>query len=98
MCEAAAHAQQAKIPKIGWLQVGPSTPDAGLDLFRREIRALGYIESQNISFEYRSADNRVDRLPALADELVRLKVDILLVASANGGHRCQERYQNDPHR
>ncbi len=42
------------------------------------FRALGYIEGKNIAFEYRFADDKVDRLPTLADELVRLKVDVLV--------------------
>jgi putative tryptophan/tyrosine transport system substrate-binding protein len=72
--------QPAKIPKIGWLSARtPSVP--GLERFRRELRELGYIESQNIAFESRYADNKFDRLPALADELIRLKVDVLLAPS-----------------
>ena len=56
----------------------PAASSTGLELFRQEIRKLGYIEDKNIAFEYRSADNKLDRLPALADELVRLKVDVLV--------------------
>ena len=79
----AAHAQQqAKIAKIGWLGAGSGgSPGAGRELFRRELRSLGYVEGKNITFEYRSADNRLDRLPALAEELVRLKVDVLIMPS-----------------
>jgi putative ABC transport system substrate-binding protein len=54
-----------------------------LALFRRELRALGYVEAKNIAIEYRSAEDMVDRLPALADELVRLKVDMLFAPSTN---------------
>ena len=43
----------------------------------------GYVEGKNIVFEYRSADNKLDRLPALADELVRLKVDVLVTPATN---------------
>jgi putative ABC transport system substrate-binding protein len=75
--------QQQKLAKIGWLQIRPPNRDAGLETFRRELRALGYVEGQNISFESRSAENKPDRLPALAENLVRLKVDVLLTASAN---------------
>ena len=53
------------------------------ELFRREFRELGYVEGKNIAFEYRYADDKLDRLPALADELVRLKVDVL-VAPGDG--------------
>jgi len=55
--------------------------DTGREQLRRELRALGYIEDKNIVFEYRSADDKLDRLPALADELVRLKVDVLLASA-----------------
>ena len=73
--------QQSKIPKIGWLGVRPAASDTGRELFGREFRALGYVEGKNIVFEYRSADDKLDRLPALADELVRLKVDVLLAST-----------------
>ena len=79
----AAHAQQqAKIAKIGWLGAGSGgRSGTGRELFRRELRALGYVEGKNIAFEYRSADDKLDRLPALAEELVRLKVDVLVTPS-----------------
>lgn len=79
--------QQAKLPKIGWLGTRPaSDPGGGYEILRGELRALGYVEGKNIAFEYRSADNKIDRLPALADELVRLKVDVLV---APGGVDAQ---------
>src|SRR4030095_13307980 len=81
-----AEAQQpAKVPKIGWLgtrsvaRSNVSTP--GRELFQREFRKLGYIEGKNIAIEYRSAENKLDRLPALADELVHLNVDVLVTGS-----------------
>jgi putative tryptophan/tyrosine transport system substrate-binding protein len=70
--------QQAKVPKIGWLGVRPVSSDTILELFQRMLGELGYVEGKNIAFEYRSADNKLDRLPTLADELVRLKVDVLV--------------------
>jgi ABC-type uncharacterized transport system substrate-binding protein len=73
--------QQSKIPKVGWLGVRPAASDTGRELLAREFRALGYVEGKNIVFEYRSADDKLDRLPALADELVRLKVDVLLASA-----------------
>jgi putative tryptophan/tyrosine transport system substrate-binding protein len=74
--------QQAKVAKIGWLiSTSSSRLTSGRELFRRELRALGYIEDKNIAFESRYADNKFDRLPALADESVRLKVDVLVVSS-----------------
>lgn len=61
-----AQAQQpAKVAKIGWLGTRPaSDPGGGYVIIRRELRALGYVEGKNIAFEYRSADNKIDRLPA----------------------------------
>jgi putative ABC transport system substrate-binding protein len=55
----------------------------GREVFRRELRELGYIEGKNIAFETRSAEGRFDRFPALADELVRLKVDVLFASSTS---------------
>jgi putative ABC transport system substrate-binding protein len=76
----AADAQPpAKLARIGVLTVAPSTPLA--EAFRRGLREHGYVEGQNIAIEYRYAEGRADRLPALAAELVRLKVDIIVVES-----------------
>jgi putative tryptophan/tyrosine transport system substrate-binding protein len=81
-----ADAQQpAKVAKIGWLgtrsvpRSNVSTP--GRELFKRELRKLGYVEGKNIAIEYRSAENKLDRLPTLADELLRLNVDVLVTGS-----------------
>jgi putative ABC transport system substrate-binding protein len=74
-----AEAQQpGKIATIGWLGIGSASSVSRYNEFRRALGDLGYIEGKNVTFEYRSADNRLDRLPALADELVRLKVDLLI--------------------
>ena len=78
LCFVVEAQQQAKIPKIGWLGIRTAASDPARESFRREFRALGYVEGKNIVFEYRSADDKIERLPALADELVRLKVDVLL--------------------
>jgi ABC-type uncharacterized transport system substrate-binding protein len=80
-----AEAQQpTKVPRIGYL----STTDAATDSPRAEgirlaLRELGYIEGQNIAIEYRYAEGRSEREPGLAAELVRLKVDIIVVASGD---------------
>jgi putative tryptophan/tyrosine transport system substrate-binding protein len=75
-----AEAQQpAKVGKIGWLSIGSdSGPGSTIRGVLAELRALGYVEGKNIAFDYRYADNKLDRLPALADELVRLKVNVLV--------------------
>ena len=72
-----ANAQQPKtVFKIGMLGGG-----SGLGLFRGELRELGYVEGKNIIYEYRQSDGKVDRLPALVDELIRQKVDVLVASS-----------------
>src|SRR5262249_3934247 len=74
--------QPAKVAKIGELTFGRrSGLGAGRELLRQELRALGYVEGKNIAFEMRSAEGKLDRFPALANELVRLKVDVLVASS-----------------
>jgi putative tryptophan/tyrosine transport system substrate-binding protein len=72
--------QQATMAKIGWLSAGTAASGTiVLDpQWLREFRKLGYVEGKNITFEYRFADNELDRLPALAEELVGLKVDVIV--------------------
>jgi putative tryptophan/tyrosine transport system substrate-binding protein len=79
----AAEAQQAgKVPRIGFLSLtSPSDRPFLLDAFRQRLRELGWVEGQNIVIDYRYAEDRFDRLPDLAAELVRLRVD-LIIASA----------------
>jgi putative tryptophan/tyrosine transport system substrate-binding protein len=79
---AMAEAQQpTKIPLIGSLSgSSPSTSPARHEAFRQGLRDLGYVEGKNIVIERRWADGKFDRLPALAAELVRLKVDIIVTA------------------
>ena len=69
--------QKSTTPRIGWLGVRPDDSTTSFNLFRQELGALGYVEGKNIAFEYRSAQNNYNRLPALADELVRLKVAVI---------------------
>src|ERR1700756_3648032 len=74
----AAHAQQPKMPTVGALVIGNISPEEFWREFRQGLRDLGYIEGQNIRFEFRSAEGQIDRLPELAAELVRLKVDVIV--------------------
>jgi ABC-type uncharacterized transport system substrate-binding protein len=78
----AAEAQQpTKVPRIGYLSSSdPASESARSEVIRLALRELGYIEGQNIAIEYRYAERKVDRFPELAAELVRLKVDIIVVA------------------
>jgi putative tryptophan/tyrosine transport system substrate-binding protein len=81
-----AEAQQPKkVPRIGYLSPSDAaTESTRSEPIRRALRELGYIEGQNIAIEYRYAEGKQDRYPELAAELVRLKVDIIVVA---GGTR-----------
>jgi putative ABC transport system substrate-binding protein len=80
VCGAQAQAQQpAKIPRIGEL-IGGSSASAQHKAFQQGLRELEYVEGKNIVVEWRSAEGKLERLPALATELVRLKVDIIVTA------------------
>src|SRR5437870_9264932 len=86
-CPLAAHAQQqaGKVPRIGFLGLtSPSDRPSLLDAFRQGLRELGWVEGQNIVIDYRYAEDRVDRLPDLAAELVRLKVDLIVSEGTQG--------------
>jgi len=73
--------QPSKIPRIGFLSTAAlSSLSPRLDAFRQGLRELGFIEGKNIAIEYRSAEGKPDRLPELAAELVRLKVDCIVTA------------------
>jgi len=77
-----ARAQQPKkVPRIGFLTASSlSVISARLESFRQGLRELGYVEGKNIVVEDRYAEEKIDRLPALAAELVRLKVDVIVSA------------------
>src|SRR5438093_1076040 len=77
-----AEAQQPKkVPRIGYLSsVDPATESTRSEAIRLALRERGYIEGQNIAIEYRYAEGKRDRLPELAGELVRLNIDIIVVA------------------
>jgi putative tryptophan/tyrosine transport system substrate-binding protein len=74
--------QSGKIFRIGFLDNGPASGSAVLlDVFRQELSKLGWIEGKNIAFEYRFAEPKNEHLPDLAADLVRLKVDLIVVAA-----------------
>ena len=93
-----ASAQQpTKVARIGNLSATPPAIDSPRsEEIRAALRELGYIEGQNIAIEYRYAEGKLDRLPELAAELVRLKVDIIVVAA--GGPRRSRRPRMRPKR
>jgi putative tryptophan/tyrosine transport system substrate-binding protein len=79
-----AGAQPKKVPQIGYLSADdPASESSRAEPIRVALRELGYIEGQNIAIEYRYAEGKRDRLPELAAELVRLKVDIILAAGGD---------------
>src|SRR5437763_4979234 len=74
----AARAQQSKVARIGALYIGLADAQSFKNEFREGLRELRYVEGQNIAFEFRSAEGKLDRRPELAAELVRLKVDVIV--------------------
>jgi putative ABC transport system substrate-binding protein len=75
----AGEGQQAgKVPRIGYLALNPAANPHLHEAFRQGLRDLGYVEGRNVVIEYRSAEGKRERLPALAAELVALKVDVIV--------------------
>ncbi len=87
----------AAMPRIGFLGVAnPVAWGPRLDAFRAGLRDLGYVEGRNIAIEYRFAEGQYDRLPALAAELVRLKVDVIVTHSAPGALAAKQATATNP--
>ena len=81
----AARAQQAgKIRTIGYLSPGPGPPASVITALFEALSELGWIEGKNVAFERRYAENRLERLPEFAAELVRLNVDVILTTGTPG--------------
>jgi putative ABC transport system substrate-binding protein len=82
-----AQAQEpTKVPRIGYLSGSPPSAIAEwIEAFRQGLRELGYMEGKNIIIEWRSGEGKRDRLPALAAELVRLKVDLIVTGGPLAG-------------
>ena len=81
LCGVVVDAQQpGKVPRIGYLSGGNSSSDNSAlnEAFRQGLRELGYVEGKNVAIEWRYAEGKLDRVPALAAELVRLKVDVIV--------------------
>jgi putative tryptophan/tyrosine transport system substrate-binding protein len=90
----AADAQQAKTARIGLLEA--SSLPARFEAFRQGLRELGYVEGQNIIIERRSAEGVLDRLPDLAAELVRRKVDVIAAAATPAAVAARNATQTIP--
>jgi ABC-type uncharacterized transport system substrate-binding protein len=83
--------QLTKNPRIGYLSAGGRSSGTGrLETFRQGLRELGYVEGKNIIIEYRNAEGKLDRLPALAAELVRLKVDVIVTGGPPSARAAKE--------
>ena len=87
-----ANAQQPKkVPRIGYLGgTSLSTSSPRIEAFRQGLRELGYVEGKNIVIEWRPHEGKVDRLPALAAELVRLKVDVIVTGGSPAARAAKE--------
>jgi len=97
----AAEAQQpTKIARIGYLSPNLATSPHLREAFRQGLRDLGYVEGRNLVIEYRDAEGRFERIPALAAELVALKVDVIVTEGGKHSRprRRQASDQNPPHR
>ena len=89
-------AQQAKkIPRVGILFIG-GRDQPHLEAFKQGLRERGYTEGQNIALDYRYAEGNQDRLPALAAELVQLKVDVIVTTSGNSARAATEATKTIP--
>jgi putative ABC transport system substrate-binding protein len=87
-----AEAQQPqKVSRIGFLNaLFPTTNPARIEAFRQGLRDIGYVEGKNIVIEYRYAERKFDRLPALAAALVRLKVDVIVTSASQETRAAKE--------
>jgi len=93
-----AEAQQpTKVARIGYLAPASlSALAARTEAFRQGLRELGYVEGKNIVIEWRSAEGKIDRLPALAAELVRLKVDVIVTTGPTATHPAKQASSSIP--
>src|SRR6266513_1611082 len=94
----AARAQQpTKIPRVGLLSTfSPSETRPWHQALRQGLRDLGWVEGENISIEYRYAEGRLDRLPAIATDLVRLKVDLIFTDTTSPALAAKNATQSIP--
>ena len=86
----AATAQEAKVYRIGYLSSANPRSTTFFQAFEQRLRELGYIEGQNLAIEYRNAEGQLDRLPGLAAELVRLKVNVIISATDHATRAAKE--------
>jgi len=97
LCVSAAAQQTKKIPRIGWLAGNlPYTQTPRIDVFRRGLRELGYTEGKDIIIDARFNRGKLDQLPELAAELVRLKVDVIVAIGTQAAQAAQSSTKTVP--
>jgi putative ABC transport system substrate-binding protein len=91
LCSSAKAQQPTNVHRIGFLSAGsPTANPARTEAFRQGLRELGHVEGKNIVIEYRYAEGKLDRLRALAAELVGLKVDVIVTAGGISTRSAKE--------
>src|SRR5262245_15284643 len=89
LCLPAGAQQPKKVPRIGYLSnTDPASESTRSEAIRLALRERGYIDGQNIAFEYRYGEGKQDRFPEFAAELVRLQVDAIVIAGGMGPIRA----------
>jgi putative tryptophan/tyrosine transport system substrate-binding protein len=97
ICFHPAEAQQSmKMHRIGFLSGGFPGPSHWTTTLRTDLRELGYVEGKNIAIEPRFAENKPDRLPPMVDELVRLKVDVIVAGGTNDARAARNTTKTIP--
>ena len=100
LCSSTEAQQQAKVPHIGWLGTRPVAREVVTartsEIIRRELRTLGYVEGKNVAFENRSAEDKPNRLPTLAHELVRLNVAVIVATASQSALAAKNATQTIP--
>jgi len=93
----AAEAQRpGSVYRIGYLSSESASPPTGLELFRQGVRELGYVDGRNVLIEARFAEHRLDRLPELAAELVRLRMDVIVTFSTPAARAAKQATHSIP--
>jgi putative ABC transport system substrate-binding protein len=91
LCVSVQAQQPTKVPRIGFLVASnPSAIPARIEAFRQGLRQLGYVHDKNFVIEFRFAEGKLDRVPALAAELVRLNVDVIVTGGATDTRAAKE--------
>jgi putative tryptophan/tyrosine transport system substrate-binding protein len=96
LCYSASAQQTGKIYRIGFLSGGFPGPTHWTARLRAELQKIGYVEGKNIVIDARFTENKIDRLPALADELVRLKPDVIATGGINDARAAKNATKTIP--